>query len=313
MNWIYGMRWWVVVLLLVQAAPVLAWNRAGHMVTGAIAYGTLEERSPETLQAVVDLLRSHPHFESLWRSELQRGFVPSGERDLYLFMLAARWADDIRGEEDFDHPSWHYVNLPLRAEGDPTPLREPNPENVLVALQENRDRVSSRRDRSERSVALGWLFHLVGDLHQPLHAVQLFSERYPRGDRGGTLFEVQASRGRGTIHLHRFWDGLIQGSQRFRSVRNRATELRRRGGLGWQDLEGEIQVESFEDWAEESRTLAWELAYRQGRLQEEVDQNRGRLPESYGRDVQGAAEERAVLAAYRLAALLERLFSQPAT
>ena len=31
-----------------------------------------------------------------------------------------------------------------------------------------------------------WIFHLVGDLHQPLHSTALFSERgFPTGDRGG--------------------------------------------------------------------------------------------------------------------------------
>jgi hypothetical protein len=37
-----------------------------------------------------------------------------------------------------------------------------------------------QNDRQPRAIALAWLFHLVGDVHQPLHTVQLFSREYPR-------------------------------------------------------------------------------------------------------------------------------------
>ena len=49
--------------------------------------------------------------------------------------------------------------------------------------------------------------HLVGDLHQPLHNVALFSKAYfPGGDRGGNDIEVVWDDG--TRNLHAVWDGL---------------------------------------------------------------------------------------------------------
>ena len=54
-------------LLLIVVSFVsstLAWNKAGHMVSGAIAYADLQQTSPQTLEQVVALLKTHPHFET---------------------------------------------------------------------------------------------------------------------------------------------------------------------------------------------------------------------------------------------------------
>ena len=52
-----------------------------------------------------------------------------------------------------------------------------------------------------KAMAYCWLFHLVGDIHQPLHCTALFSaEHFPKGDRGG--FESVGQ-------------GLIMGAQEF--------------------------------------------------------------------------------------------------
>ncbi len=43
-------------LLLGVVSSALAWNKAGHMVSGAIAYADLKQVSPQTLARVVALL-----------------------------------------------------------------------------------------------------------------------------------------------------------------------------------------------------------------------------------------------------------------
>ena len=54
-------------------------------------------------------------------------------------------------------------------------VREPDPVNILTALAENENVVKNENDSEQKAIALTWLFHLVGDIHQPLHAVQLFT------------------------------------------------------------------------------------------------------------------------------------------
>ena len=121
------------VLLLVLASSALAWNKAGHMVSGAIAYADLKQHNPQTLDKVVALLKTHPQFETMWKPKLTQAFVAPEERDLYLFMLAARWPDDIRGDPAFHHATWHYINFPYKPEGQPASVQtvDPPPANIL--------------------------------------------------------------------------------------------------------------------------------------------------------------------------------------
>jgi hypothetical protein len=294
-------------LVLLGSAEVAAWNRAGHMVTGAIAYRELERRDPEALEAVVRLLEKHPYYTSRWRAEVHKSFVPEGERNLYLFMLAARWADDAREDEKYHRGPWHYINYPLRAAGYAAASVEgPAESNLVTALSENVGILEGEGGAKERAVALAWLFHLVGDAHQPLHASRFFGPRFPEGDRGGTRFYIRVGEGSQTIGLHALWDDLVIGSRRFRDVRNRATELvarvdRQRLEQSGYALDGSA--------VEESLRLAWELAYREGRLEGSAGPEHGALlPADYLDAAKPVAEERLVLAGYRLADRLAELF-----
>ena len=47
-------------LAALPASRVQAWNKPGHMVSGAIAYKVLEQDDPQTLAKVLDLLHEHP-------------------------------------------------------------------------------------------------------------------------------------------------------------------------------------------------------------------------------------------------------------
>ncbi len=62
--------------------------------------------------------------------------------------------------------------------------------NILTALAENERIAKTNNDPGRRANALSWLFHLVGDIHQPLHSAQIFTTDYPNGDRGGNAIYV---------------------------------------------------------------------------------------------------------------------------
>jgi hypothetical protein len=47
--------------------------------------------------------------------------------------------------------------------------------NILTALTENESVVKKESDGERKAIALAWLFHLTGDIHQPLHTAQLFT------------------------------------------------------------------------------------------------------------------------------------------
>jgi hypothetical protein len=158
-----------ILALLLFNAEALPWNIPGHMVSGAIAYQILQRENPSTIPTVHSALEENPWYDTRWKPQLER--LPDTERDEMLFMLAARWADDIRTlDKSETRLPWHYVDFPFKPEGDPASIQamEPPQENILTALAENTRILRTRSDPAKRGVALAWLFHLVGDIHQPL-------------------------------------------------------------------------------------------------------------------------------------------------
>jgi hypothetical protein len=98
------------------------------------------------------------------------------------------------------------VNFPFA----PVPLPDseqhmqiPSP-NILTAYAQNLAIVNGGGPTAERAIAVCWVFHLGGDVHQPLHTVALFSADYSQGDRGGNLVWVRAQPGGAILNLHRF-------------------------------------------------------------------------------------------------------------
>jgi S1/P1 Nuclease len=169
----------------VSPLPASAWNIPGHMLSGAIAYQILQQENPGTIEKVKAVLERHPLYANQWQARLQD--VPAADHGLVLFMQAARWADDIRSNDKRNHRGpWHYINWPFKPEGQPATvqIREPEPVNILTALAENESIVNNNSDPQRKAVALAWLFHLVGDIHQPLHTAQLFTIEYPQGRPG---------------------------------------------------------------------------------------------------------------------------------
>ena len=152
-----------------------------------------------------------------------------------LFMLAPRWADDIRRDNAQHRGPWHYINFPFKPDGQPASIQTKPPQavNIITALVDNERIVNTDTDPARKSIALTWLFHLIGDIHQPLHSVQIFTTDYPNGDQGGNLVCVRPSETGNPINLHRLWDGLLTSSNNVRTLRNMATELRSNAMTNW--------------------------------------------------------------------------------
>ena len=124
--------------LIALPLPVRAWNIPGHMLSGSIAYQILRRESPSTITTIRARLEKHPWYESHWKGQLEK--IPEGERDEMLFMLAPRWADDIRTGDRAQHRGlWHYINFPFKPDGQPLSVQTNPPQavNILTALAEN--------------------------------------------------------------------------------------------------------------------------------------------------------------------------------
>jgi S1/P1 Nuclease len=285
---------------------MLAWNKAGHMVTGAIAYRDLKQSSPGTIQKTIALLKKHPEYSTRWKPILDKANLSDEDQNLYLFMLAARWPDDARGST-FDRPKWHYVNFSLTPGAATGPLTPLDPENILTAYKQNLNGINSTAAVADKAVALCWLFHLSGDVHQPLHTTALVNQQFPlpEGDRGGTRFYIKVKPTSATISLHKFWDDLIQGSEMFQSVRNKAIQIN--GAFKRSDLP-ELSNTNFEGWAKkETYILSEKQAYLNGKLKGSSDKTNGEvLPTNYTASAKAVAERQVAIASYRLSNTLKK-------
>ena len=100
------------VTILYSASPAAAWNIPGHMLNGAIAYQILQRENPSTIPIVRSVLEKKPWYETRWKAQLEK--LPDTERDEMIFMLAARWADDIHTlDKSESRLPWHYVDFPF--------------------------------------------------------------------------------------------------------------------------------------------------------------------------------------------------------
>src|ERR1700694_337752 len=160
------------------APSAWAWGGQGHRTIGAIADRLM---SPPARAAVAQLLSG----------DLDKFGRLSTRRTLE---AVSDWADEITGTAAA-RPRWHYDDVPICGSAPKAhycPDGQCNTGQLRRLITVLADTHAASRDRNE---ALKWVVHLVGDIHQPLHAAD-------NGDRGGNRVPVALegvrTRGRAT-------------------------------------------------------------------------------------------------------------------
>ncbi len=291
--------------LLVVASLAQAWSRSGHMITGAIAHEELLARDAHVIAKIEEILAKHPDRGTF---AVALGTASGEERTRRLFMEMARWPDDIRTTVH-DHPTWHYSAKPLVDSREPP--RGPVPEHLSGAALEAfalNLRVAGDRNApaAERAIALCWIFHLVGDMHQPLHAVDQFAVRFPHGDRGGGLQFVKEDSTSDVRSLHSFWDGIVAGTGETADALASARSLREKLPRStFRQLV--VPAADMATWQRESARLGETLVYRSDLVTGASAQEARVLPAAYVADARAAGERQLTLAGYRLSDVLRTL------
>ena len=286
--------------------PVAAWNSTGHMTIAAIAYDHLTPRA----KTGVDSLLIHQRDYSLWMSEMPAGYT---ERARFAFMKAATWPDDIRKTPD-DRPIWHYIDVPVIAPGytpDPVALLPVTPNaETQIAAETALLNAPSVNDR-ERAVALCWVEHLVGDVHQPLHDASLFSPLFPHGDKGGNAENLAADvvandpveTESHPTRLHALWDDALGNTQNPVEIQKIAATLETPAYGRAAFLQRKAHPTPH-DWVLEGNALAKGVVYVNGTLPMTPTTN-GKaevtLPDGYLPRLHKVADQQIALAGLRLA------------
>ena len=170
----------LIFMLALTPATVLAWGKDGHRIVGELAQHQLKPAA---------------------QAEVSR--LLAGETEPTLAGIA-NWADELReSDPERTQPSskWHYVNFP-RNDCNYTPPRDcPDGNCAVNAINRQFLALADKmRSDAERAQALKFLVHIVGDVHQPLHAGY-------KDDRGGNEFQIRYA-GEGT-NLHSIWDRAL--------------------------------------------------------------------------------------------------------
>lgn len=310
-------------LLLFTVAPAFAWNALGHKVVAELAWRQL---TPEQRQSIVDTLRRHPRFDKDFAEKMDDNSLTGDKavEDHWVFLHAATWPDIIRKVKPVDQPTWHYIDLPIFltpqdqqvfagklpvniATDYPTQLPE-NEYNIVQAIAHCKAALRSKGGPEVKSVAYCWLFHLVGDIHQPLHGSALFnSERLPQGDKGGN--SIPLVRGK---NLHALWDELLGRDAYLRNVSRAANDLsdKERYGSIWQSA---ADITDPRKWAEESHGICESAVYVAAVLADVKESPMGAkieavdLPESYYKAAGEQARKQVLKAGLRLGQLLGKV------
>ena len=291
----------VIGLLAGMTQDLYAWNKATHMAIGAITFHDLQSNSPQTLAKVLSLLKQHPYFQTKWASQLAQLKLTQQEQDEYLFMLAARWPDDVKGTDAYhDRPNWHFINYIYAPQQGiaRTDTTLPTGETILDAYEMNRQLLRTNSPDSIKAIALCWLFHLAGDVHMPLHTTALVDTQFPQGDKGGNLFKIKVMLSSRTTNLHSFWDGMLLSADVYRSVDSLAVQ--ERAQFPRAELT-QLVNPGIVAWSKESFQLAQDNAYRSNTLQPGSDDEGTPLPADYAGTVKPIARRQVALSGYRLA------------
>ncbi len=234
------MRRFIALLLccVVPTGPAFGWGQTGHRVTGAVA----ERYLSGVARANVRLLLGT---ESLAQ--------------------AATWPDDMRSDpaEFWQRTAgpFHYVTVP---QGRTYAQAGAPPEGDAVVALARFARILRDPNASleDKRMALRFSIHIIGDLHQPLHAGR-------EGDRGGnnvrvTLFGQQTN-------LHSVWDsGLIDQRQLSHSEYSEwlVSAITPQQVIAWNDANPEVWIAESVALREQvypaSPQLSYAYAYQHG-------------------------------------------------
>jgi hypothetical protein len=216
--------------LLACTSSAFAWNTFGHMVVADVAYRDLKAHAPQLLDRVDTLLRLNPNY-SKWVS----GYAASQQQEI-AFVQAAHWADDIKSSgsgyyadgtnggntgvepvasynlgyapaDTAMHKYWHFVDNGFSPDGTPVqPTPTPDVEDRIPVFAQTL--ATDTATDALKSYDLVWLIHLVGDIHQPLHATTRFTADAPDGDEGGNLVRTSCTSSCPS-ELHAVWDDIL--------------------------------------------------------------------------------------------------------
>ena len=249
----------VLALCVITPYSSFAWGKKGHELVAEIAFALLDSNT---------------------KTEVRKYLNGTSIED------AANWMDAVRGDHKYDYMKpWHYLNIEKGSEYVAT--TEPNLVNALnksIEVLKHKDKLSDEDIKFNLLV----IFHLVGDMHQPLHVGY-------GNDKGGN--DIQVKYLGHPNNLHRVWDTEIVESEHITA--NECLLL-------YKDFDNQeiakLKEINVEKWIREPRALLSRV-YNFNLEDNSIDQ-------AYVDKNKKIIEQQLLIAGMRLGSVLERLFGK---
>ena len=309
-------------LLALTPTFALAWNAEGHRQVADIAWTRL---TPKTKAAVMRILASadkqfaantdEKAARDAFRNLSVMPDVIKGDKgtayEPYIDDFNRTWLSNPNpnDREQERCKTWHYYDVPIRFTGKEPAVSESNALNAIAKAQSELRTMSAKGDSSLlASWWLGWIEHIAGDLHQPLHCVSNYETNHEEGDAGGNGIKLGVNGRNGRpLALHAYWDegidhakaadGDARGATTFESTTQRWSKESK-------ILPATVRVRNQKpvEWIKEGAKLADKFVYA-------PDVKSGYVPTpAYEQTHQDLCRRQAVLGGFRLAEMLNNVF-----
>lgn len=234
---------------------LFAWGKKGHSIVAEIAFTLSDNTTQKAIQKYLDGMS---------------------------IAEAGCWMDEAKGNHKYDYMrTWHYVNIEKGSQYIPN-----KDENIVNALNKAIDQLEHKDKLSSEEIKLNLLivFHLVGDLHQPLHVGYGV-------DKGGN--EVQVKYLTHQSNLHKVWDSEIIDGENI--TVNDCLLLYNK--FDKTDI-AQLKVINVENWIHEPRSLLGGV----------YNIRNDTIDEAYVSKNKKVVEEQLLIAGIRLSAVLQKVF-----
>jgi hypothetical protein len=238
------------ILVLLPRAG-LAWGPEGHRIVAIIA-DQLLRRSDPAVQATIlallktdkdnDLTKADFADEATWADVLREKSEEA--RDAMAQWHSTRLKPD---KPDMDSACFGHTPLPTGYPASHGPRRNCSVDKVLQFEAELRNPQTSS---FERIAAVRFLLNLIGDLHDPLHAVDY-------GDQGGFCVAIQVG-SKPPVRLSSYWQDTLVGEAAGPDAARGAARLL--ASIGTAEL-GDWPRGQPEAWAQETYEIAKRITY----------------------------------------------------
>lgn len=252
----------MVALIAVRTAPALAWGVEGHEVTALVAEHFLEPAAKKKLDALLasdhdTLTKPDLASRAVWADK----FRDSDRNTTKVHYLATQnwhFVDIELSAPNFDEACFNHPAVPTGTPASKGPAKSCVADKIEQFRAELKD---PRTAKAERLLALKFLLHFVGDIHQPMHAVD-------NHDRGGNSVPVLFGRHTASSALHHYWDEVL-----VEKLGKDAEQVAETIAAKYKDRKSEWMQGDPKDWALQSFAVARDVAYM--------------LPSSHARDKHG--------------------------